>query len=150
RSARSVPWPKTDIGRPEPGTASVDGRARRRRRAGRSRTGLRGSSPDVPAGETGAGPRAPERSLARSLQRHRPRFPMAPETLVEQTQSVVRAVSDIVRTRDGRLVALTVTCPSALRLDRVVKMIEEELAEVGLDLVDVNTRNEPGPIRLLG
>ncbi len=72
------------------------------------------------------------------------------ETLSEQADAVARAISEVVARRPGRLVAVTVTCPATLRVEHVVPMIQAQLVDLGLDFVDIDTRQQPGPIRVLG
>ena len=75
---------------------------------------------------------------------------MAPANLIEQTEAVARAISDAVRRREGRLVAVTVTRPPSVAAEQLVPLIQAELVDFGLDFVDIGTREQAGPIQLLG
>jgi hypothetical protein len=71
------------------------------------------------------------------------------ERYTEDLESLAQTVSAVVVGRNGRLVALTVAVPPDVDASDFERQFGSNLADVGLDFVDVRLQVRPGPMRLV-
>ena len=70
------------------------------------------------------------------------------EALDEQADALAQGVATMTRSHAGRLTALTITAPAAVR-DVIGPLFDQHLAVAGIDFVDLSIEPAEGPLRVV-